>query len=59
MDNNFPRYTLRVSRIILDKLRYIAEYNGRTANKEIEFLIKKHIKEFENEQGEIELKTEN
>ena len=53
MKDNLPRYTLRISQNLLDKLAFIAEYDGRTKNKEIEHLIKKCISEFENEHGEI------
>ena len=49
MKDAFPRYTLRISQILLDKIGYIAEYEGRTKNKEIEQLIKKRIAEFEAE----------
>ena len=54
MKDNLPRYTLRVSQVLLDKLAYIAEYEGRTKNKELEQLIKKRIAEFESEHGTIE-----
>ena len=54
MKGNLPRYTLRVSQVLLDKLAYIAEYEGRTKNKELEQLIKKRITEFESEHGTIE-----
>ena len=53
MKDNLPRYTLRVPQVLLDKLGYIAEYEGRTKNKEIEQLIKKRIAEFETAHGEI------
>ena len=43
MDNNLSRYTLRISKQLLDKLGYIAEYEGRTKNKELEQMIKKRI----------------
>ena len=43
MKDNLPRYTLRVSQLLLDKLAYIAEYEGRTKNKEIEQLIKRGL----------------
>ena len=36
MKDDFPRYTLRISQILLDKIGYIAEYEGRTKNKEFE-----------------------
>ena len=51
--DNLPRYTLRIPQVLLDKLGYIAEYEGRTKNKEIEQLIKKRIAEFETIHGEI------
>ena len=53
MKDDFPRYTLRISQILLDKIGYIAEYEGRT-KKEIEQLIKKRIAEFEAEHGIID-----
>ena len=58
MKDNLPRYTLRVSQVMLDKLGYIAEYEGRTKNKEIEQLIKKRISEFEEIHGRIVLDDE-
>ena len=36
MKDNLPRYTLRISKTLLDKIGYIAEYEGRTKNREIE-----------------------
>lgn len=53
MKDNLPRYTLRISQILLDKLGYIAEYEGRTKNKEIEQLIKKRVSDFEETHGTI------
>ena len=53
MKDNLPRYTLRVPQVLLDKLAYIAEYEGRTKNREIEQLIKRRIAEFEEQHGEI------
>ena len=47
MKDSLPRYTLRVPQELLDKLAYIADYEGRTKNKELEQLIKRHIEEFE------------
>ena len=48
------RYTLRVDRELFGKFRYIAEYEGRSANKEIEQYIKRCVKAFENKNGKIE-----
>lgn len=53
MPSTMPRYTLRIPQILLDKIGYIAEENGRSANREIELLIKQRIKEYEKENGEI------
>ena len=58
MKDNLPRYTLRVPQVLLDKLAYIAEYEGRTKNKEIEQLIKKRIAEFESVHGPIDIENE-
>ena len=55
MSDTLSRYTLRVEQKLLDQLGYIAEYEGRTKNKEIEQLIKRAIREFEAEHGKIEL----
>ena len=49
MKDNLPRYTLRINRITLDKLEYIAKFNGRSKNREIEWLIRRHIADFEKE----------
>ena len=37
------------------KLHYISKYEGRSANGQIVYLIRKCIKEFEQENGEITL----
>lgn len=55
MKDSLPHFTLRISKDLLDKIGYIAEYDGRTKNKEIEYLIKQKIKEFETEHGKIDL----
>ncbi len=54
MKDNLPRYTLRIPQILLDKLAFIAEYEGRTKNREIEWLIRQRIAEFEKAHGKIE-----
>ena len=55
MTDNKSRFTLRVDPELLEKLGYIAEYEGRTKNRELEQLIKKRIADFEKEHGEIPL----
>ncbi len=53
-----PQYALRIPELTMDKLKYIAGFNGRSANKEIEQLILAHIAAFENKYGDIVLEDE-
>lgn len=53
MMKNLPRYTLRIPRSLLNKLAYTANFYGRTKNKEIEFIIRKYLNEFERMYGNI------
>ena len=55
MDDKLLRYTLRVDRHLFQKFRYIAEYEGRSANKEIEQFIKRAVADFEAKHGKIEI----
>lgn len=53
MPSKLPQYGLRIPKEIMDKLKYIANYSGRSANKEIEQLILAHIEGWEREHGPI------
>lgn len=53
MKDNLPRYTMRIPKELLDRLQYIAKYEGRSANKQLEQLVKRCIAEFEKEHGRI------
>lgn len=57
MKDKLLRYTLRVDRHLFAKFSYIAEYEGRSANREIEQMIKKRVEEFENTHEKIELEN--
>ena len=48
-----PHYALRIPSETMDKLKYIAYRNGRSANKEIEQLILKRIESWEKANGTI------
>ena len=48
-------FTTRIDVEVLAKLRYIAAYEGRTANSQINVLIRDCINRFEAEHGKIEL----
>lgn len=56
MKDTLPWFTLRVPQELLDKLGYIAEYEGRTKNRELEQMIRRRIADFEREHGEINIK---
>ena len=47
MDIDKARFTLRIPKEMLEKFSYIAGYNGRTKNKELELMIKSRINAFE------------
>ena len=53
MPSKLPQYGLRIPSEIMDKLKYIADRSGRSANKAIEQLIIRHIEEWEKAHGPI------
>lgn len=53
MAEKVSKFTVRIDNEILKRFRYVAEYNARSANRELEVLIKKHITEFEKKHGKI------
>ena len=46
-------YTLRIDQDLFDKFRYIADANGRSANRELEQLIRKLVSDYETQNGVI------
>lgn len=52
-------YTLRVDRELFKKFRYIADYKGRSANRELEQYIKRCVADFEKAHGEIKAEDMN
>lgn len=53
MPYQISKFTLRIDRDLLKKFRFVADYNARSANREIEILMRKHIREFEKKNGKI------
>jgi len=53
MKKDYPRFTLRVPEELLFKLSHIAEFNGRTKNREIEQTLKQRVSDFEKKYGPI------
>ena len=46
---------LRIDRELHYKLHYISQYDGRSANGEVIYLIRQRIEQFEQEHGKIDL----
>lgn len=46
---------IRVDEELHYKLHYISKFDGRSANGEILYLIRQHIKEFEEKNGDIKI----
>lgn len=57
MPSKKPQFVIRTEQEILDKIAYIANQNERSSTQEIVHLIKKHIKAYEAEHGEIKTET--
>lgn len=53
MRSDLSKFTLRTDAELLKKFRFVADYNARSANREIEVLMKKHVDEFEKKHGKI------
>lgn len=51
--NYYPPFSLRISETLLDKIKFIAEENKRSANKEIEYILEQYVKKYEQENGTI------
>ena len=46
-------YTLRIDQELFHKFRYIADANGRSANRELEQVIRKWVADYETKNGVI------
>ena len=46
-------YPLRIDKAIMEKIKVIANNNGRSVNKEIEFQLRQIVSEYESEHGAI------
>ncbi len=53
MSHDVSKFTLRTDAELMKKFRYVAEYNARSANRELEVLMREHVKEFEEKHGRI------
>lgn len=55
MPSNKPIILIRTTENIKTKIEHIADDNNRSVSKEVELLIKKHIKRYEDDNGEIKI----
>ncbi|MCI9386910.1 MAG: hypothetical protein K1W36_08065 [Lachnospiraceae bacterium] len=53
MKEEAAKFTLRTSKDVLWKFHYIADYSGRSSNRQLEILLKRYIASFENKHGSI------
>ncbi len=49
--------SIRIPTEILPNIRYISDYEGRSLNSQVVYLIRKCISDFENEHGKINIDT--
>lgn len=54
MPKEFVKFTVRINPDIAKKLVYIADYYGRSQNRQIDWLCKQCVLEFEREHGKID-----
>lgn len=57
MPSKLPVIKANTTQDNIVKMKTIAKYNKRSVAKELEYLIEKHIEEFEKEHGAIEIYT--
>ncbi len=57
--NNQKHISIRIDADVLKKFHYVSKYNGRSASGQIMYLINQCIRDFEKEQGKIELDESN
>lgn len=53
----FKNLSIRIDEDRLEKLKYVAEYEGRSLNRHVLILIRKNIEEFERKLGKIEFNS--
>lgn len=57
MPSKLPIIKANTSKENIMKMKAIARYNKRSLAKEVEYIVEKHISEFEHDHGEIEIQS--
>lgn len=52
---NEKSVSIRFDKTMLDKLHVVADYEGRSLNAQVIYMVRKLIEEYEKEHGKIEL----
>ncbi len=55
---NLYRFTLRIPKSLQQKIKFTADFNCRSQNKEFEIAVKRYINDFERLYGTIEIKED-
>ena len=56
--NYYTPFSLRVSENLREKIKFIANQNKRSSNKEIEFILENYVNEYEKNNGQIIITNE-
>ena len=59
MPSKKPQFVIRTEQEIIDKIKFIAKEQERSATQEIIYLIRREIKEYEEINGEIIIEPNN
>ena len=57
MATQIPSYPLRITPLILEKVKAIAQKNMRSTNKQIEYILKNFVDDYEENYGEIDIES--
>jgi hypothetical protein len=55
-NSDIKSVSIRIPSELLKELHYVADYEGRSANSQILYLIRRCVRDFKEEHGEIEEK---
>lgn len=58
MPSKKPMFTLRTEQQTIDKLKFIADNEGRSDNKQLEYILKQFITNYEAQHGAIPTQTD-
>ena len=56
--NYYPPFSLRISDELLAKIKYLAQENHRSTNKQLEFILASYVEQYEAAHGPIPVQQE-